>query len=116
MSPPTPRRSIALATITAALVVRLTLSAAAGSNVPVVRLGQNTNNAGLLTNESYALTVTLDSTPGGEFDPVDADGLTDDRGTELGADPANPDADGDGIDDGREIRDCGSDSLDPADP
>lgn len=53
---------------------------------------------------------------GGEVDPDDdGDGLSNARELELGTDPNNPDTDGDGIPDGVEVA-LGLDPLDPGDP
>ena len=56
-------------------------------------------------------TSTTTTTTAPEVD-TDSDGLTDSQEASLGTDPNNPDSDGDGIPDGREVNALGSNPLD----
>ena len=58
-------------------------------------------------------TDASDDFGGTPADDLDADGLTDSDEAGLGTDPANPDTDGDGLDDGLEVLTLGTDPLSP---
>lgn len=65
------------------------------------------------TPEATATTAAAASPTAIPADDPDADGLTDTREAELGTDPANPDTDGDGTNDGDEVFLFATDPNDP---
>ncbi len=86
-----------------------------------VEITESSVNPQLLTRSNYTITVSrTNETAPGDGDGVeplpdqgdyDEDGLTNAHERELGTDPRDPDSDGDGLTDAREVTELGTDPL-----